>query len=150
MRSGGVEPDPAVPPWPVFGAPRGITGVVVVVVGEDVVVVVGVVVVVVGDDVVVVDVVVVDVVVVGATAAQVGTVMVLPSRVIAPVWTRTRPLTWAPVFRVADVNARIVPLNDVVVPNVAEEPTCQKTLHDWAPPARATELPVAVVSVDPL
>ncbi len=127
------------------------TGVVVVVVGEDVVVVVGVVVVVVGTDVVVVvGVVVVDVVVVGVTAAHVGTVMVLPSRVIAPVWTRTRPLTWAPVFRVADVNARIVPLNDVVVPSVAEEPTCQKTLHAWAPPERATALPVAVVSVDPL
>ena len=96
----GADPGPAVPPWPVFGAPLGmmvrtvvvVTGTVVVVVGGVVVVVVGdVVVVVVGDVVVVVvgDVVVVVVgdvvVVVTVVAAHVGTVMEFPSRVTAPV-----------------------------------------------------------------
>ncbi len=31
---------------------------------------------------------------------------------------------------------------------VAELPTCQKTLHAWAPLVRSTELPTTVVSVD--
>ena len=74
------------------------TGVVVVVGGN---------VVVVGGSVVVVGGVVV--VVVGGTARQVGTVMVLPLRVTAPVCACTRPFTVAPVFSVAEVNARIVP-----------------------------------------
>jgi len=73
------------------------TGVVVVVGGNVVVVVV---VVVVGGVVVVV---------VGGTARQVGTVMVLPLRVTAPVCAWTRPFTVAPVLSVAEVNARIVP-----------------------------------------
>jgi len=43
-----------------------------------------------------------------------------------------------------------VPLNAVVVPSVAELPTCQKTLHACVPPVRSTVLPVAVVNVEPL
>jgi hypothetical protein len=42
---------------------------------------------------------------------------------------RALPVTLAPVLRVMLVNARILPMNDVVVPRVAELPTCQKTLH---------------------
>ena len=42
---------------------------------------------------------------------------------------KVRPVTLAPVFSVMLVSARMSPWNDVVVPRVAEEPTCQKTLH---------------------
>jgi hypothetical protein len=69
------------------------------------------------------------VVVVGASAAQVGTEMTLSLRVTAPVWAKTRPSTRAPELRVTEAKARIVPTNDVVLPSVAELPTCQKTLH---------------------
>jgi hypothetical protein len=121
-------------------------GFVVVVVG---LVVVGLVVtvVVVGDVVVVVGEVVV---VVGVVAARhVGTVIALSSRVTAPVWARTLPLTFASVSRVIDVRAKIVPTKFVVVPNVAELPTVQNTLHAWAPPSRTMELLDAVVSDEP-
>jgi hypothetical protein len=112
-----------------------------------VVVVVGCVVVVVPvDEVVVVP---VDEVVVVVAAEQIGALIVLSSSVTAPVCANTRPFTLAPVVNVADVNASIVPTNEVVVPSVAELPTCQKTLHACAPPVRTTELPVAVVKVDP-
>jgi hypothetical protein len=89
------------------------------------------------------------VVVTTAAAAHVGTVMVLSLSVTAPVWARRRPSTLAPVFSVTDVSARMVPTNDVVVPRVAELPTCQKTLHACAPPSRTTELLEAVMRVDP-
>ena len=46
-------------------------------------------------------------------------------------------------------SAITVPTNVVVVPMVAELPTCQNTLHAWAPPCSATRLPVAVISVEP-
>lgn len=42
-----------------------------------------------------------------------------------------------------------VPTNVVVVPSVAELPTCQKTLHGFAPPMRFTVLLGAVISVEP-
>lgn len=126
MRPRGVELDRAVPPSPVFGAPTGmmvgLAGSVVVVrrfAGAFVPVVTGFVVVVVG----------VVVVVVAAAAAHVGTFTVLLLRVTAPVCASNRPCTLAPLFKVTDVCARIVPTNDVVVPSVAELPTCQKTLH---------------------
>jgi len=35
------------------------------------------------------------------------------------------------------------------VPSVAELPTCQNTLQDWAPLIRLTKLPDAVVSAEP-
>jgi hypothetical protein len=117
-----------------------VVGCVVVVVPVDEVVVVPV------DEVVVVP---VDEVVVVVAAEQIGALIVLSSSVTAPVCANTRPFTLAPVVNVADVNASIVPTNEVVVPSVAELPTCQKTLHACAPPVRTTELPVAVVKVDP-
>ena len=40
------------------------------------------------------------------------------------------------------VSARIVPRNVEPVPSVAELPTCQNTLQDWAPLIRLTELPM--------
>ncbi len=130
------------------------TGVVVVVTGVVVVVVTGVVVVVTGVVVVVVTGVVVVVVtgvvvVVVVAVEQVGTATWLSSSVTAPVWAKTRPLTVAPVSKVAVVSARIVPANDVDVPSVAEDPTCQKTLQACAPLISTTELLVAVVRVEP-
>jgi hypothetical protein len=109
-------------------------------------------------DVVVLDVVVVDdvavdadVVVVDPTtaAAHVGTVMTLSSRVTAPFRAKTRPLTSAPVLSVMDVSARSEPLNWLVVPSVAELPTCQKTWHACAPFSSTTRLPVAATNVEP-
>ena|SRR5580692_3414058 len=72
---------------------------------------------------------VVDDVVVDDDARQVGTVIVLASMVTAPLMARARPLIVAPVFNVIDVVAMIVPAKLVVVPRVAELPTCQNTLH---------------------
>jgi hypothetical protein len=69
------------------------------------------------------------VVVVDDARRQVGTVIVLSSIVTAPPSARTRPFTVAPVFSVIDVEARIDPAKLVVVPSVAELPTCQNTLH---------------------
>jgi hypothetical protein len=166
----GDEPELEESPRPVCGAPRGITSRVVVVTGflcfftvafvvvggfalGDVVVVVFVAVVVVFVAVVAVVVVVVAVVVVvvavGADARQVGTVIVLESNVTAPLRARTLPWTVAPVFSVAEVSARIVPTKLLVVPSVAELPTCQKTLHACAPFSSTTRLPEAVIKVEP-
>ncbi len=57
-------------------------------------------------------------------AVHVGTEMTFDSRVTAPFLARTLPLTSAPVSRLADVSARIVPSNLELVPKVAELPTC--------------------------
>ena len=48
------------------------------------------------------------------------------------------------------VNARIFPSNAVVVPRVAELPTCQNTLHGEALFIRTTDDADAVVSVLPI
>ncbi len=88
-------------------------------------------------------------VVVVALEAHVGLVMVLSFRVTAPLRAKTRPSTVAPLSRVADVKAMIVPTKVVVVPSVAELPTCQNTLHAWAPLIRLTVLLEAEISVEP-
>ena len=75
--------------------------------------------------------------------------MVLVSKVTAPSRASTRPSMLAPVARVIDVRATIVPLNAEPAPIVALPPTCQKTLQGVAPPAKATLLRLAVVSVEP-
>ena len=74
--------------------------------------------------------------------------IVLLSSVTAPLRASSLPSTVAPVFSVIDVRARIVPLKFVVVPSVAELPTCQKTLHGEAPLTSFTWLADAVISVD--
>jgi hypothetical protein len=161
------ETERAVPPSPVSGPPWGRRKVgvaadepvgdnVVVTPGEPAASVVGVVdaalvVVVVPPTLVVVVVVValVVVVVVEVARRQVGTVIVLSSIVTAPPSASARPLMVAPVSSVIEAVARIVPAKLVVVPSVAELPTCQKTLHACAPFSRVTELDDAVVRVDP-
>ena len=83
------------------------------------------------------------------SAVQTDRVIVFVSIVTAPFRARTRPSTVAPVVREILVSAMIVPRNVELVPRVAELPTCQYTLQDWAPLMSRTELPDAVVSVDP-
>ncbi len=66
---------------------------------------------------------------VGPGAAQGARMTRLLSSVTAPFLANTRPCTVAPVVIVALVKARMVPTNIVVVPSVAELPTCQNTLQ---------------------
>ena len=84
-----------------------------------------------------------------AAAWQAGAVITLSSRVTAPFCASTRPLTSAPVLRVMEVSARIVPVNWLAVPRVAELPTCQKTWHAWAPFSSTIRLPDAPTKVEP-
>ena len=48
------------------------------------------------------------------------------------------------------VSARMFPANVVVVPSVAELPTCQNTLQCEPPLITTTDEPLAVVSVLPI
>ena len=80
---------------------------------------------------------------------QVGVVMTLSSRVTAPFLASTRPATVVPVCTVIEVRARMLPTKLLPVPSVAELPTCQNTLHAWAPLIRLTVLLDAVMRVDP-
>ena len=73
----------------------------------------------------------------------------LLSNVTAPFRASALPFNVAPVLTVIDARAIMFPANVVLVPRVAELPTCQKTFFDWAPPLRITWLlPEAVVSVE--
>ena len=80
-------------------------------------------------------------------------VMVLPCRVTAPFCAKALPhLMVAPVFRLMLVRARIFPSNAVLVPSVAELPTCQKMFGSFIGfPVRLLikimDEPLAVVSV---
>jgi hypothetical protein len=107
-------------------------------------------------DAVVVDVVVVDVVVgvgttvvvVGGGVTQAALVIRLVSRVTAPILAKARPLIDAPVVTVIDWSAMMVPTKVVLVPRVAELPTCQKTLQGLAPLIRITLESLAVIRVE--
>ena len=72
-----------------------------------------------------------------------------PLMVTVPFWANARPAR-VPPFSVILANAIIFPAKLVPVWMVAEEPTCQNTLHGDAPPAKATVAPVAVVRVLPI
>jgi hypothetical protein len=52
------------------------------------------------------------------------------------------------VVAVIDVSARIEPAKAELVPNVAELPTCQKTLQALAPLIRLTTLEELVIRVE--
>src|SRR5438477_537598 len=85
---------------------------------------------------------------------------VLYGRVIVLDWTVTAPealppapannlpLTMAPLFTVMETAARIFPLKTLVVPKVAELPTCQKMFFAWAPPLKTMLVAGSVVSVE--
>src|SRR5271165_3707766 len=80
---------------------------------------------------------------------QGGTFTGLSSNVTAPVRASALPSSVAPVVSVTDAWAIMVPANVVLVPRVAELPTCQYTCSETAPPDRMTWLlPAAVVRVE--
>lgn len=56
-------------------------------------------------------------------------VIVLVSSVTAPLRASARPSIVAPVVSEIDVRAKMLPVNVVAVPMVAELPTYQNTLH---------------------
>jgi hypothetical protein len=74
--------------------------------------------------------------------------IVLLSRVTAPVWARARPFTVAPEVIVIEVRAMIVPANVDPVASVAELVTCQKTLQGLAPLMSTTRLDDDVMNVE--
>jgi len=79
-----------------------------------------------------------------------GTETPLPSSVTAPFRAKALPDMFAPVFKVMLVSARMSPANVVVVPRVADEPTCQNTLRLKAPLIKEIDELVAVVRVVPI
>src|ERR1700712_242840 len=71
---------------------------------------------------------------------HVGEVITLAGRLTAATLARKRPWRAAPVFMVMLWSAITVPTKELPVPNVAELPTCQNTLHGLAPLIRTIEL----------
>ena len=76
--------------------------------------------------------------------------MLLVSSVTAPFLASALPMMPAPVFKVMLVRAIRLPMNDVVVPSVAELPICQATPHGFPPLISRTDDPLAVVKVLPI
>ena len=76
-----------------------------------------------------------------------GAVTALKSIVTAPSMANARPSKVAPSLSVMEAAAITVPLKIEFVPNVADEPTCQKIFSGLAPPLRMTFLSGDVVSV---
>jgi hypothetical protein len=74
--------------------------------------------------------------------------MVFPSIVIEPFLANALPSIVAPVLKLIDSSAIIVPLNIEVVSKEAELPTCQKILEANAPPLRITLRPEEIVRDD--
>ena len=70
-----------------------------------------------------------------------------PRVIAAPTSTRPNTVTFAPT--VVDAYAMIVPTKVDLAPNVAELPTCQKTLQAWAPFVRTIWLSAPVFRADP-
>ena len=86
----------------------------------------------------------------GGAAMRHVAVTALESSVTAPVRANARPIRLVLVVTVMLANARIFPPNDVLVPRVAELPTCQKTLHSDPLLMTETADPLAVVNVLPI
>jgi hypothetical protein len=78
----------------------------------------------------------------------VGMTTAFAASVTTPIRANALPFSDAPVLRVIDWSAMMVPLNPDVVPSAAELPTCQKTFDALAPPLRTTARPEDAVSVD--
>jgi hypothetical protein len=87
-----------------------------------------------------------EVVVVGAHSVL---VTVLESNLTEALRAISRPATVVPVPAVTEVKARMEPTNVEPTPRTAELPTCQKTLHGFAPLVNSTWLLTAVMSVEP-
>ncbi len=84
----------------------------------------------------------------GRAAAHDGRVNTSLFNVTAPFRARACPSTVTPLFTVTEVRARMFPTKLEPLPNVAELPTCQKTLQAVTPPTRFTVLSDAVMSVE--
>ncbi len=82
----------------------------------------------------------------GGDGPPLHAVTLLLSSVTVPFRARTLPFTFAPVFKVMLVSARTFPTNEVVVPTVAELPTCHHTPQAEAPLVSVIDEPLAVVS----
>ena len=85
-----------------------------------------------------------------ATAAHAGPGAILLSSVTAPLRANALPDKVALVFSVMLVRATMLPMNEVVVPRVAEVPTCQNISHGEPPLMTFTDELLAVVSVLPI
>ena len=68
--------------------------------------------------------------------------------VTEPLRASARPWTTTPARMLIDCRAKMLPTKFEPPFKVAELPTCQKTLHSWAPLIMFTTLPVAAVSVE--
>ena len=88
--------------------------------------------------------------VVGTWAAHVCGVTTSSLSVTAAFNAYSPPATVTPLLSEIEVKARTVPAKIVVVPSVADEPTCQNTLHACAPLMRTTDDSVSVIRVDPI
>ena len=75
---------------------------------------------------------------------------VMVSIVTAPLSANSLPAIKSVVVVVMEVNARIFPMKVLLVPRVAEDPTCQKILAAWAPFWATMREELAVVSVVPI
>ena len=85
-----------------------------------------------------------------ALEGQLEVVIVLVSRFTAPVCASSLPWIVAAVLAVIVAKAMTVPTKRVPVPSVAEEPTCQNTLHACAPLTSWTVVLEPVISVEPI
>lgn len=86
----------------------------------------------------------------GTLCGQPVPLIAFAAMVTAPVRARALPRTVAPVFSVMLAWAMMLPTKAVVVPSVADEPTCQNTLQSEPPLMRVTAEALAVVSVLPI
>jgi hypothetical protein len=82
--------------------------------------------------------------------AQLDVVMVLVSKVTAPFRASSLPWIVAEVLAVMLAKAITVPTKRVPVPSVADDPTCQNTLHACAPLTRETVVFEPVINVEPI
>jgi hypothetical protein len=85
-----------------------------------------------------------------ALEGQLDVVIVFVSMFTAAVWASSLPWIVAAVFAVIVAEAMIVPTKRVPVPSVADEPTCQNTLHACAPLTNRTVVPEPVINVEPI
>jgi hypothetical protein len=81
---------------------------------------------------------------------QISTLTILESNVTDPRKANTPPFETAAVSSVTEIAARIVPAKALPVPRVAEEPTCQYTMHGKAPPPNTIFEPEAETKVLPI
>lgn len=85
-----------------------------------------------------------------SVGAQVVLVTALLSIVTAPVRAKALPDKAALVFKVTLASARILPMNEVPMPSVAELPACQNAPQSCTPLIVRTAAWLAVISLLPI